>query len=193
MAVETRSANPDNKQGPLTLGPLNPEQKMKKFLTAAALVMITAMPAMAQGKLGHIDMKTLMLALPERAQAEAKMQEVAQSLDARIKAMGAEYDARRNELQAKQNMTETEKSMAIDELQGMEQRIVAAQEKAQEDLAKLQDELLKPMVDRANGAVKAVAEEGKYTYIFDSSVGIVLYFDGGDDVMAKVKAKLGIQ
>lgn len=174
--------------------PLNPEQKMKKFLSAAALVMISAMPAMAQGKLGHIDMKTLMLALPERAQAEAKMQEVAQGLDARIKAMGAEYDARRNELAPKEaTMTATERQMALEELQGMEQRIIAAQEKAQEDLAKLQDELLKPMVDRANGAVKAVAEEGKYTYIFDSSVGIVLYFDGGDDVMAKVKAKLGIQ
>jgi len=90
-------------------------------------------------------------------------------------------------------MTETEKEMAAQELQDMEQRIGAANEKAQEDLAKLQDELLKPMVDRANGAVKAVAEEGNYTYIFDSSVGIVLYFDKGDDILNKVKAKLGIQ
>lgn len=166
---------------------------MKTFLTAVALVIAT-MPAMAQGKLGHIDMKTLMLALPERAAAEAKMQEVAQGLDARIKAMGAEYDARRAELQGKvATMTETEKEMAAQELQDMEQRIGAANEKAQEDLAKLQDELLKPMVDRANGAVKAVAEEGNYTYIFDSSVGIVLYFDKGDDILNKVKAKLGIQ
>ncbi|MEO8067775.1 MAG: OmpH family outer membrane protein [Flavobacteriales bacterium] len=165
---------------------------MKKFLTAVALV-IAAMPAMAQGKLGHIDMKSLMLALPERPGAEAKMQEVAKGLDTRIKAMGAEYEARVAELQAKPDMTQTEKDMARQELSDMEQRITAAQEKAQEDLSKLQDELLKPMVDRANGAVKAVAEEGNYTYIFDSSVGIVLYFDKGDDVINKVKAKLGIQ
>ena len=182
---------PEFQHGPMIGGPQQPNPQMKKFLTAAALVIAT-MPSMAQGKLGHIDMKTLMLALPERAGAEAKMQEVAQGLDARIKAMGAEYEARVAELQAKPDLTETEKSMAREELAGMEQRIVAAQEKAQEDLAKLQDELLKPMVDRANGAVKAVAEEGNYTYIFDSSVGIVLYFEKGDDVINKVKAKLAI-
>jgi hypothetical protein len=38
-----------------------------------------------------------------------------------------------------------------------------------------------------------VAAEGKFTYIFDTSTGTVLYSDGGTDIMPLVKAKLGIQ
>jgi outer membrane protein len=85
------------------------------------------------------------------------------------------------------------KDMTVREIQELEERIQAAQEKAQEDLAKQEEELLRPMVERTNNAIKEVAEAGGYTYIFDVSTGFVLYFDKGDDIMPKVKAKLGIQ
>jgi hypothetical protein len=41
-------------------------------------------------------------------------------------------------------MTQTEKEMAMREISELEQRITAAQEKAQEDLAKQEEELLAP-------------------------------------------------
>ena len=52
------------------------------------------------------------------------------------------------------------------------------------------DALLKPILDEFNTAVKAVATEGGYTYIFDQ--GILLYFDATMDVAPMVKKKLGI-
>ena len=79
------------------------------------------------------------------------------------------------------------------EIQELEQRIKAAQEKAQEDLAKQEEELLKPMVDKANAAIADVAAVGNFTYIFDTSTGFVLYYDKGEDIMPLVKTKLGIQ
>jgi outer membrane protein len=87
----------------------------------------------------------------------------------------------------------TMQAMAVREIQELEQRIQAAQEKAQEDLAKQEEELLKPMVDRANAAIKDVAAANNFTYILDISTGSVLYFDKGEDILALVKAKLGIQ
>lgn len=166
----------------------------KSILIAAALTM--AAPAVfAQGaKLGHIDRQALMLMLPERDSAEVRMRNFAQTLDQRLKTMGAEYQSKRSEYEGRAaTMTNTEREVAERDLADMEERIVSAQKKAEEDLSKQEEELLAPMVKRTNEAIKAVGDEKGFAYIFDSSTGMVLYFDKGEDIMPLVKAKLGIK
>lgn len=164
-----------------------------KNLVLAFVLLLTAAPAALAQKLGHIDRQKLMLTLPERAKAEETMKAFAGTLDARLKAMGGEYQQKVAEAQEKAaTMTQTEKDIAVREIQELEQRIQAAQEKAQEDLASQEEELLRPMVDKTNAAIKEVAEANGFTYIFDVSTGFVLYYDKGEDIMPKVKAKLGI-
>ncbi len=167
-----------------------------KNLIVAAGILLGALPAAAQNhvKLGHIDRQKLMLLLPERKDAETKMQAFAKTLDDRLKAMGTEYQTKMADAQGRaETMTQTEKEMVVREIQELEQRIQAAQEKAQEDLAKQEEELLKPMVDKTNKAINDVAGENNFTYIFDTSTGFVLYFDRGEDILPLVKTKLGIQ
>ncbi len=68
----------------------------------------TAMKAQAPVKLGHIDRQALMLMLPERKGAETKMQDFAKTLDARLKAMGQEYQDKVAAAQARaDSMTKT--------------------------------------------------------------------------------------
>ena len=166
---------------------------MKNLVLAIGLLLTAAPSAMAQ-KLGHIDRQKLMLMLPERKEAESKMQAFAKTLDDRLKAMGAEYQQKVAEAQeGAANMTQTQKDMTVREIQELEQRIQAAQEKAQEDLAKQEEELLKPMVEKTNAAIKEIADANGFIYIFDVSTGFVLVYDKGEDIMPKVKAKLGIQ
>ncbi len=168
---------------------------MKYVILALGLLASTAQEALAQQlKIGHIDRQKLMLMMPERKDAEAKMQAFAKTLEDRLKAMGAEYQQKVADAQAgAANMTQTEKDMVIREIQDLEQRIQAAQEKAQEDLAKQEEELLKPMVDRANTAIKDVATANNFTYVLDVSTGTVLVYEKGEDILPLVKAKLGIQ
>lgn len=168
---------------------------MKNLVLAMALALTSAPAALAQThKLGHIDRQKLMLALPERKDAETKMQAFAKTLDERLKAMGAEYEAKVADAQARaESMTQTEKEIAVREIGELEQRIQAAQEKAQQDLAKQEEELLKPMVDRTNTAIAEVAAANNFAYVFDVSTGIVLYYEKGEDIMPLVKTKLGIQ
>ncbi len=167
---------------------------MKNLVLALALALTTAPAALAQTpKLGHIDRQKLMLMLPERKDAETKMQAFAKTLDERLKAMGSEYEAKVADAQARaESMTQTEKEMAVREIGELEQRIQAAQEKAQQDLAKQEEELLKPMVDRTNAAIADVAAANNFAYVFDVSTGIVLYYEKGEDIMPLVKTKLGI-
>lgn len=168
---------------------------MNKYITILGLALTIASTAMAQGpKLGHIDRQQLMLMLPERKDAETKMQKFAEELDKRLKAMANEYQQKVTDAQSRaETMTNTERDMAVREIQQLEQRIQEAQEKAQEDLSKQEEELLRPMVEKTTKAIREVADAGGYTYVFDTSAGFVLYWDRGEDILPQVKTKLGIQ
>ena len=74
----------------------------------------------------------------------------------------------------------------------MEKRITETQEKAQEELTAKRTELYQPVFKKAEDAVKAVAKEKGYAYVFDVSQPGVVYFDGGEDLLNAVKTKLGI-
>lgn len=166
---------------------------MKKFLIVLCVLLTSATGAHAQTKLGHIDRQGLMLALPERKEAEAKMQAFAKQLDDKLKAMGEEYKSKLAEVQAGFDaMTQTQKDAAQRELADLEQRITTAQETAKEDLAKQEQELLAPMVERTDKAIKEVGNANGFTYIFDTSTGMVLFYDKGEDVMPLVKKSLNI-
>ena len=53
-------------------------------------------------------------------------------------------------------------------------------------------ETLQPILDKVNNIIKQVAVENQFTYIFDSSAGILLYAQESMDVTTLVKTKLGI-
>jgi outer membrane protein len=166
---------------------------MKKYIIALCLLMTGTTGLMAQVKLGHVDRQDLMLKLPERAAAEEKMKKFAGELDTRLKAMGTEYQAKVADVQGRfETMTQTEKDAAQREVAEMEERITKAQETAKEDLAKMEQELLAPMVERTDKAIKDVAGENNFTYIFDTSTGMVLYWEKGEDIAPLVKKKLNI-
>jgi outer membrane protein len=54
--------------------------------------------------------------------------------------------------------------------------------------------LLKPILDKANGAIKNVAEANNFIYVFDISQGNPIYFsDQSVDILQLVKDKLGVK
>jgi outer membrane protein len=145
-------------------------------------------------KLGHIDRNALVMAMPERLAATTKLDAFAKTLEGRLKAMGDEYTGKRAVLEnPPATMTQTELGIAARELQELESRIVDAQEKAQEDLAKMEQELLKPIIQRADSAISTVAIDQSFTYVLDASGGILLHMASGIDLLPTVKAQLGIK
>jgi outer membrane protein len=78
------------------------------------------------------------------------------------------------------------------ELQDMGARIQEFQENAEKKLQDRQQEVLKPIIDRAKKAIEDVAKENGYTYIFDTSVGALLYQQDSEDILPLVKKKLGL-
>ena len=170
---------------------------MKKTLIAiVACLFLCGGNAMAQKnvKLGHINSNDLMQIMPGRDSAQTILQQEVAGLEEQLKSMQSEMEKRYNEYMEKQSgWTELIRNTKQRELQDMGTRIQEFQENAQKQLQQREQDLLKPIIDRAKKAISDVAAEGVYTYILDSGSAGVLYSQDSDDIMPLVKKKLGLK
>jgi outer membrane protein len=167
---------------------------MKKILLLPALVAYASVAVAQTPKLGHIDRAAMVNSLPAHDSAEAIMRGFVERLQGRLEAMKAEFDARLAKYEADRGtMTATMREVEERELTEMRDRLVAADERAEEDAEKQQQELLAPLVKKVDEAIKAVADEKGFTYIFDTNVGLLLYTDEGEDITPLVRTKLGLK
>ena len=145
-------------------------------------------------KLGHINSNDLMQIMPGRDSAQTILQAEVQELETTLKTMQSEMEKRYNEYMENQSgWTELIRNTKQREIQDMGARIQEFQENAQKQLQQREQELLKPIIDRAKKAIEDVAAEGGYSYIFDSGVSALLYSPESDDIMPLVKKKLGLK
>jgi outer membrane protein len=168
---------------------------MRKLLLAV-IAFGLMVPAMAQVKLklGHIDSMELLQAMPARDSAQKTLQDYSKVLENQLVAMQKEMENKYQTYQ--QNVgtwTPAIAQLKQQELQDLQARIEAFQQTAQKDLKEKESELLKPIIDKAKKAIEDVAKENGYTYIFDSSVGVLLYSESSDDILALVKKKLNLK
>ncbi len=169
---------------------------MKKILIAIiACLFVCGGNAMAQKnlKFGHVNSNDLMQIMPGRDSAQAILQQEVTGLEEQLKSMQSEMEKRYNEYMEKQSgWTELIRNTKQRELQDMGTRIQEFQENAQKTLQQREQDLLKPIIDRAKKAISDVASENGYTYILDSGTAAVLYSQDSDDIMPLVKKKLGL-
>lgn len=167
--------------------------KIKLTLVMLVVAMSTSVFAQKTTKIGHINSNELLSAMPERAKIQKDLETYANDLRSTLETMRKEYETKIKEFQGKQDvMTEVIKNSKIKEITDLEKRITEFQQTAEADLQKKEEELLQPVIDKAKDAINAVAKEGSYTLVLDSSVGVVLYSVEGDDILPAVKKKLGL-
>ena len=165
---------------------------MKK-ITFLALLSILTLSTIAQNKFGYIDSQELLMLMPERKTAETEVQNFAKSLEAQLGSMTAEYQQSVQEYQANElTYTDLVKQDKVAEITSLEQRIQAFQQNAQKSLQTKEQELLEPILAKARKAIEDVATEGGYTYIFDKSIGSILYAKENENILSLVKKKLGL-
>jgi outer membrane protein len=176
---------------------------MKNLLKIGVLavgMILSVNAANAQQKFGHINSADLLQTMPEMKAADASFQTYAKAKQTSLELMGAErqklvttYEEKYKTLsEANRVVLEKELTSLGGTIQDLEKRITDAQEKAQEELTTKRTELYQPVFKKAEDAVKAVAKEKGFAYVFDVSQPGVIYFDGGDDLINLVKIKLGI-
>lgn len=145
-------------------------------------------------KFGHINTSELLMAMPEREAAQKELQEYAKKLENQLEIMQVEYNKKvQDYLQNQDTFTAIIKQTKERELSELQNRIQEFQLGAQEDLQQKEAQLIQPILQKAENAIKEVASERNLIYVFDVSSRVVLYHSkDSENILPLVKTKLGI-
>ncbi len=171
--------------------------KFKLFLLSLGIILISLFNSsnLSAQKFGYLNSQALLSEMPEVKQADAELQALQTQLEKKGQQMVQDLQTKYQDLQRREQSGEISPK-ALDEearkLKEQETEIGKFEEDMQKELTTKRQQKLQPLLDKVNAAIKQVATENQFTYIFDSSAGILLYAQETMDVTALVKTKLGI-
>ncbi|MGJ8548000.1 OmpH family outer membrane protein [Winogradskyella wichelsiae] len=163
---------------------------LKSLLFAAVLFIGATSYTSAQSSVAHINKQELIKAMPAYAQAQAELERLGKTYEADIQTSIKELDIKLKQYNAEaETKTEEENMKRMQEVEGIKQSLGEFQQQAQKDLQEKEFNLLKPIVEKADNAIKAVAKAQGIKYVVDSAMLIVA---DGKDLMADVKKQLAM-
>ena len=167
---------------------------MKKLIALLLMLLPFAGAVNAQEvKIAFVNTQEVFMALQEVADMQKKLEDLNAKYKKELETMQGEYQKKYSDFIAQQDsLTENIKVRRMQEVQDMQQRMDNFVQVAQQDVAKQQQDLLTPIQQKIQDAIKAVGAEKGYTYIIDPQV---LLYQGSNAIDATqfVKAKLGLK
>lgn len=172
---------------------------MKKLIITCCTILLTVVAASAQ-KFAYVDTEYILGQIPEYKSAQAELDKVSLQWQKEIEAKYTEIDKMYKSYQAEQ-------ILLTDDMKKKREADIVAKEKEAKDLQKQRfgvdgelfkkrQELVKPIQDKVYNAVKAVAEKGGYSIMFDKSSDLTMLYtstklDKSDDVLTQMGYKGG--
>lgn len=165
----------------------------KKIIFAVLLALPFA--GFAQ-KFATVNLEEIFKAMPESATMQSQIADASKRYEEEFQKLREEVDKLYADYQTLQNDPNTPESIKERRVQDIRERAAKLdqfQNTAQQDLARLSEQLSAPIQQKMTDAIKAVGQEGGYTFIFPSEPSLILY-QGADvvNITADVKTKLGI-
>jgi outer membrane protein len=164
----------------------------KKVIIALAIAAMLPVVAAAQ-KFGVVDVNAIFTAMPESTAAQNQLNEASKKYEEEWKKIAEEVDKKMQEYQnLAADTPESIKERRLQEVQELDQKAQRFRQTAADDLQKQQQQLMAPIQQKIVDAIKAVGQEGSYTFIFEDGASV---YQGSDvvDVTSAVKTKLGIK
>lgn len=166
----------------------------KRFILAIAVIFPMSMFAQ---KFGVVDLESVFQAMPETATMRTQLTESSKKYEDEFQKLRDELDKLYAEFQTiaqDKDTPESIKERRMQEIQERQANVEKFQNTAQQDLGRLQEQLIAPIQQKISEAVKTVGQEGSFTFILPNEQSLLLY-QGADviDVTADVKAKLGLK
>ena len=158
----------------------------------ALLVAVAGCMSLNAQKIAHLSFDSLISLMPETKIATEAAQEYLKGLESEMDGMTTELQTKYEAYQSGQaTMSDLVKKNKETEIQQLQNRVQEFQRQAEMDYKRKQGELTLPIMDKAKKGIEAVAKEGGYKYVLDTSPGntAVLYSEG-DDILMAVKKKL---
>ena len=168
--------------------------KAIRFILPLAIVFGLSQTTLAQStKMGLVDQQAIVLDMPEYASAQKKFSEREASKMKEIETLYLQYQTKMQEYETVMmsgSASSAEQQALETEIMGLQERIQRAEEMAQMYLADYNTDLMEPINEKLNAAIKAVAKANGYTHVTDLTLFYV--YPESDDITGKVKAHLGL-
>lgn len=165
---------------------------MKVTLLLCTMLMSLYTQQVNAQKVGHVNSVQLIDSLKEAKQASVALRQYEQSLAKTGEDMVAVFQQKLKAFQEevkKGSLTSNQQKQKESELEVDQNAIVNYRESMRSSLDKKRQELVKPILEKINTALKEIGVAEQYQFIFDSSVGM-LYFRDSEDLFSKVFRKL---
>lgn len=167
-------------------------KQLKSLLIAALLFVGASQTLSAQAKVAHINVQDLMTNMPEMKAANASLEKLGKTYDTEYNTMVGEYQTKIKKYEAEANTVgDAVNKTRGAEVDDMRTRIQQYQQTASTELQKKQEEIVKPILEKARTAIQKVAKAKGYQYVLDSSTGSGVLLADGPDLLADVKKELG--
>ena len=166
----------------------------KVVLFLAILLTAGSLNAQKNAKLGYVNSSEILQNMPGRDTLEQKLKDYRKDLEGQINSMMQEYRTKLKKFESnKASMSQLIRQSKQKELRELEQRIQSFRQTANKDIQNKQQELFNPLIKKVKNAIEKVSEEEGYTYVFDVSMGTLLYYEKGDNIQPLVEKELGIR
>ena len=170
---------------------------MKKFINVAlALVIIFTAQSLSAQKFAYVNTQEILQALPEVKEANANIETFRNQLinlgQKKVETLRTKY-AELEQKQAQGELSPKQIEIEAQKLKEDVMKIAQFEQESQQRILDKSEELLKPIRDKVQKAIDDVAKENGYTYVFDASLGFILYAEDSSNASGKVKAKLGLK
>lgn len=168
---------------------------MKSLFRVAFLILFSLSSLFSQIKIGYVDSETIMKQLPEAQEAQRRIDALVQQWQSELQKMRDEWKAKYDEYEKRKLiLTDEARAQMEKELSELDRKIAEYQMQKfgpDGELYRKQDELVKPIQNKIFNAIKEVAVEEGFDFVFDKGGEILLlYANEKYDLTQKVLNKL---
>jgi outer membrane protein len=152
--------------------------------------LLAAAPAMAQttaGSIAYIDSRRLMAEAPGSDQIRQSIEREMQQFQQQVRVMEDSLRVMETTLQRQATTMNAETRQRRElEIEQKRMEFVRRAEEMEDQAGMRQNELMQPLMNRVNDAIRAVRESGRYGLIFDAASGLIVAADPLLDITDKV-------
>ena len=148
----------------------------------------------AQSKVAHIDTQAFIQSMPSYQDAMQQMKQIEQTYSAEIEDLLKEAQKKNERYKAEApTKTDEENQVRMQELNEMQNSIREYNQTATQDVQKKQEELMRPIIEKARNIIQEVARSKGYDYVLDSTVGSGVLLADGYNLLDDAKAALSTE
>lgn len=168
---------------------------MTKYFFGFIFLFVAFSSTQAQLKIGYVDSATILDSLTESRDAQERLDAIIQEWQEELTKLENEWQDSYDDYEKRKLILSDKKRAEIENsLIDMEKKISAFRQQkfgVDGELFRKQDELMKPVQNKVFNAIKAVAEEEDFDYVFDRSGDFIfLYAKDEHDITKLVLEKL---